>query len=79
LPGVYYATRQAVNTPLNVRRAKKAIVNSFEYQKHKKGLCFVEIVSNCPSNWKMSPVEANKWLEENMLQYYPLGDIKAPH
>jgi len=40
---------------------------------------FVEIVSNCPSNWKMSPVEANKWLEENMLQYYPLGDIKAPH
>jgi len=39
LPGVYYATRQAVNTPLNVRRAKKAIVNSFEYQKHKKGLC----------------------------------------
>lgn len=79
LPGVYYATRQAVNTPLNVRRAKKAIMKSFEYQKLKKGLCIVEIVSNCPSNWKMSPVEANKWLEENMLHYYPLGDIKAPH
>lgn len=79
LPGVYYATRCAVNTPNNVRKAKKAILNSFKYQKEKKGLCFVEIVTNCPSNWKMTPLESNKWLEENMLTYYPLGDLKTPN
>lgn len=78
LPGVYYCTRQAVNTPVNVRKAKKAIRNGFEYQKLNKGLSFVEIVSNCPSNWKMTPVQSNKWLEENMLPYYPLGDMKVP-
>ncbi|MEG8945502.1 thiamine pyrophosphate-dependent enzyme [Rosettibacter firmus] len=79
LPGVYYCTRVAVNTPNNVRRAKKAILNGFKYLEHKKGLCFIEIVSNCPSNWKMTPVESNKWLEENMLPFYPLGDLKVPN
>lgn len=79
LPGVYYATRTAVNTPGNVRKAKKAIEKGFSYQKRKKGLCFVEIVSNCPSNWKMNPVQSNKWLEENMLPFYPLGDLKVPN
>jgi 2-oxoglutarate ferredoxin oxidoreductase subunit beta len=78
LPGVYYCTRVAVNTPNNVRKAKKAILNGFKYQERKKGLSFVEIVSNCPSNWKMNPVESNKWLEENMLPFYPLGDLKIP-
>ncbi|MHB8931275.1 MAG: thiamine pyrophosphate-dependent enzyme, partial [Melioribacteraceae bacterium] len=78
LPGVYYATRCAVNNPVNVRKAKKAIMNGFKYQDLKKGLSFVEIVSNCPSNWKMTPVESNKWMEENMLPFYPLGDLKVP-
>lgn len=78
LPGVYYCTRVAVNTPNNVRKAKKAIYNGFKYQELKKGLSFVEIVSNCPSNWKMAPIESNKWLEEHMLPYYPLGDLKVP-
>lgn len=78
LPGTYYVTRCAVNTPVNVRKTKMAIKKSFEFQKEKKGLCFIEIVSNCPSNWKMTPVQANKWLEENMLPYYPLGDLKKP-
>ncbi len=79
LPGTYYVTRQSVHKPLNVRRAKKAIQKGFEYQKLNKGLCFVEIVSNCPSNWKMTPVESNKWMDEHMLAYYPLGDIKVPN
>ncbi len=78
LPSVYYITRQAVNTPGNVRKAKKAIMKGFEYQTHKKGTCFVEIVSNCPSNWKMTPIQSNKFLQENMFPYYPLGDIKVP-
>ena len=77
LPGTYYVTRQAVHKPANVRRAKKAILKAFENQKLKRGLSFVEIVSNCNSGWKMTPVQANKWLEENMLAYYPLGDIKV--
>jgi 2-oxoglutarate/2-oxoacid ferredoxin oxidoreductase subunit beta len=78
LPGAFYVTRQAVNTPLNVRRAKKAIMNGFKWQKLRKGTCFVEIVSNCPTNWGMKPVQSNEWLEENMLPMYPLGDIKMP-
>ncbi len=49
---------------------------AFEYQKEKKGTTFIEIVSNCNSGWKMTPVQANKWMEENMFPYYPLGDIK---
>lgn len=77
LPGTYYVTRQAVHKPATVRKAKKAILKAFENQKLNKGVSFVEIVSNCNSGWKMTPVQANKWLEENMLAYYPLGDIKV--
>jgi 2-oxoglutarate ferredoxin oxidoreductase subunit beta len=79
LPGTYYVTRQAVHKPGNVRKAKKALKKAMEYQKLNKGTCFVEIVSNCPSNWKMTPVQSNEWMEENMFPYYPLGDIKVPN
>ncbi len=77
LPGVCYATRQAVHKPGLVRQAKRAIKKAFENQRDKKGLSLVEIVSNCNSGWKMTPVDANIWLEENMLPFYPLGDIKG--
>lgn len=76
LPGTYFVTRQAVHTPSNVRKAKKAIRQAFENQKLKQGLSLVEIVSNCNSGWKMSPVQANKWMVDNMFPFYPLGDIK---
>ncbi len=78
LPGTYYVTRQSVHNAANVRKAKKAIQKAIEYQKLNKGLSFVEIVSNCNSGWKMTPVESNKWMEENMFPFYPLGDIKIP-
>ncbi|MBL0176462.1 MAG: 2-oxoglutarate oxidoreductase [Ignavibacteria bacterium] len=78
LPGAFYVTRQAVNTPGNVRKAKKAILNGFKYQELKKGTSFIEIVSNCPTNWGLTPVKSNEWLVENMLPAYPLGDIKLP-
>ncbi len=78
LPGAYYVTRQAVHTPNAVRKCKKAIRNAFEYQKENKGTCFVEIVSNCPSGWRLTPLDSQKWLEENMLPMYKLGDIKLP-
>jgi len=78
LPGTYYVTRQSVHTPANVRKTKKAIRKAVEYQKLNKGTCFIEIISNCPSGWKMTPVQSNKWMEENMFPFYPLGDIKVP-
>lgn len=78
LPGTYYVTRQSVHTPGNVRKTKRAIRKAFEYSKLEKGTCFIEIVSNCNSGWKMTPRKANEWMEENMFPYYPLGDIKTP-
>ena len=78
LPGVYYVSRNSVHTPGAVRHLKKAILKSFQYQKEKKGTCFIEVVSNCPSGWKMTPLEANKWMVDNMFPFYPPGEIKAP-
>jgi 2-oxoglutarate ferredoxin oxidoreductase subunit beta len=77
LQGTYYVTRQAVHTPSAVRKTKKAIQKALELQKENKGTCFIEIMSNCNSGWKMTPVQANKWMEENMIKHYPLGDIKV--
>jgi 2-oxoglutarate ferredoxin oxidoreductase subunit beta len=78
LPGTYFVTRQAVHTPANVRKTKKAVRMAIENQVNKKpGLSFVEIVSNCNSGWKMTPTQANQWMVDNMFPYYPLGDIKV--
>ena len=77
LPGVCYVTRQSVHTPAAVRQAMKAIRKAFENALAGKGLSFVEMVSTCNSGWKMSPVDANKWMEENLVPFYPLGDIKG--
>ncbi|MCF8226372.1 MAG: 2-oxoglutarate oxidoreductase [Bacteroidales bacterium] len=77
LPGTSFVTRQAVHKPGNVRKTKKAIRKAFEVQKEKMGVAFIEIVSNCNSGWKMTPNDSNKWMEENMFPFYPLGDIKV--
>ena len=69
LEGTRYVTRQAVHTVAAVRKA-------FEYSMEGKGTSFVEIVSTCNSGWKLSPVQSNKWMEENMFKAYPLGDFK---
>lgn len=78
LPGVAYITRQSVHKAANVRKTKKALRTALEYQKKGLGFCLVEVVSNCPSNWKMTPLEANNFVENNMIPFYPLGDIKVP-
>lgn len=78
LPGAFYVTRVAVHTPAFARKAKKAIMNGFKYQKLGKGTSFVEVVSNCPSNWKMTPLQTMDFINNEMLKYYPLGDIKLP-
>lgn len=78
LPGTFYVTRQAVNTANAVRRTKKALANAFKYQQLHKGTCLVEIIGNCPSNWKMTPLEAAAFIDEEMVKTFPLGDIKLP-
>ncbi len=78
LPGVAYVTRQSVHTAKNVRKLKKAIIRSVELQNQRRGLCFIEVVSNCPAGWKMTPLESNRWMEEHMFEEYPLGDLKKP-
>ena len=78
LPGTYYVSRHAVNTPNAVRQLKKAIMRSFQYQKEEKGTCFIEVVSACPSGWKKTPLQAKQWLEESMFKQFPPGELKAP-
>lgn len=78
LPGSFYVTRQAVNHAANVRKTKKALTNAFNYQQLHKGTCIVEIIGNCPSNWKMTPLEASRFIDEEMEKTFPLGDIKVP-
>lgn len=76
LKGSYYIERVSVNNVKNVIAAKKAIKKAFEYQLEGKGFCLVEVLSTCPTNWGLTPIEALKWLEENMMPYYPLGVYK---
>ncbi|MCI9273107.1 MAG: 2-oxoglutarate oxidoreductase [Clostridiales bacterium] len=76
LDGVALAQRVTVDCVKNVVIAKKAIKKAFENQIAKKGFSIVEVVSTCPTNWGMTPVEALQWLRDNMLPYYPLGVYK---
>ncbi len=77
LDGVTYVTRQSVDTAAAVRKAEKAILRAFDNSLNNRGLSFVEIVATCNSGWKMTPVAANRWMNENMHPAYPLGDIKT--
>ena len=76
LEGTCYVTRQSVENVPSILKAKKAIRKAFEYSMQGKGSNLVEIVSTCNTNWRMSPDKANKWMEENMVPFYPLGDLK---
>ncbi len=76
LDGTCYVTRQAVHTPAAVRKTKAAIRQAFSNSMDGRGTSVVEVVSTCASGWKMTPVQANKWMEENMFAKYPLGDLK---
>ncbi len=73
-----YITRQAAIKPKYIVKAKKAIKRAFTYQLENRCYSFVEVVSTCPTNWGLTPVEAVKWAEEQMLPYYKLGDLKTP-
>jgi len=80
LDGVAYIERVTIDTPKNVRKAKKAIKKAFEYQKEGVGYTMIEVLSTCPTNWGLTPQESLVWMRENMFPYYPLGvyrDVKA--
>ena len=76
LEGSAYIARVAVNSPKRVKQAKRAIKKAFQTQLDNKGFSLIEILSTCPTNWGLSPIEAGKWVEENMIPYYPLEVFK---
>ena len=76
VPSSYYIERVAVNNTANIAKAKKAIAKAFRLQMEGKGFTMIEVLSTCPTNWGLSPVEAMDWLEKNMIPYYPLGVYK---
>ena len=74
--GAVYIERTAVNSPKNILKTKKAIKKAFKVQMANLGYSMVEILSPCPTNWKMSPVEACRWVEDTMTGVFPLKVIK---
>lgn len=76
IDGAQFVERVSVHTPAQIRKAKKAIKRAFECQIQGKGFAIVEVLSTCPTNWGKTPVNALKWLEENMIPYYPLGNFR---
>jgi 2-oxoglutarate ferredoxin oxidoreductase subunit beta len=73
-----YITRQTAIKPKYIVKAKKAIKQAFTYQMENRCFSLVEVISTCPTNWGMTPIEAVAWAEEVMLPYFKLGDYKLP-
>ncbi len=76
LDGAAFVVRRSATTPKQINQLKKAIRIAFKVQMEGLGFSLVEVVSNCPTNWGMSPVESLKFVQEKMIPYYPLGDYK---
>ena len=76
LEGTALAQRVSVDNPAHIREAKKAIKKAFENQINKKGFSIVEVLSTCPTNWGMSPVDALERVRTEMIPYFPLGVYK---
>jgi 2-oxoglutarate ferredoxin oxidoreductase subunit beta len=77
LEGAVYVERTSVHDVKNIKNTKAAIKRAFEVQKANKGFSIVEVLSTCPTNWGLNPIDSLKWLEENMLPFYPLGIYKG--
>lgn len=74
--GAVYIERTAVNSPVNIRKTKKAIRKAFQAQIDDLGFSLVEILSPCPTNWRMNPLESWQWIDKEMIKEFPLGVIK---
>ena len=77
LEGSAYIARVSMHDLQNIRKAKSIIKKAFEIQLSGKGFSMVEVLSTCPTNWGMEPVEAMNWLKENMIPEFPLGELKT--
>ncbi|MBN1805051.1 MAG: 2-oxoglutarate oxidoreductase [Sedimentisphaerales bacterium] len=78
LPGTGYIERCALSSPANIRKAKKALKHAFELQvNNAPGLSLVELLSCCPTYWRMSPADSIKWIENKMTKVFPLGRLKG--
>jgi 2-oxoglutarate ferredoxin oxidoreductase subunit beta len=77
LDGVGYVVRRSLHDPRHIRQAKKAIRLAFETQERGLGFSMVELLSSCPTNWKISPNEALQFIAEQMIPVFPLGDYKV--
>jgi 2-oxoglutarate ferredoxin oxidoreductase subunit beta len=78
LPGAVYVERCALSSVPRIRQAKVALKHAFELQMEgTPGLSLVEILSPCPTYWRMSPSDAMKWIEEHMSQAFPIGRLKG--
>jgi 2-oxoglutarate ferredoxin oxidoreductase subunit beta len=75
---VAYAVRRSTHTPAEIRRAKKAVRQAFLCQLEGRGLSIVEILSTCPTNWRLGPNESLDFIRDEVLPVYPLGDFKTP-
>ncbi len=71
-----FLARVKLNSPKAVRQAKRAIKKAFEAQLNEVGFAMVEVLSACPTGWKLSPVEACRWIDEEMESYYPIGILR---
>ncbi|MDI6782861.1 MAG: thiamine pyrophosphate-dependent enzyme [bacterium] len=76
LDGSVYLERTTVNSPNNIRKTKQAITKAFELQMNDIGFTMVEILSMCPTDWNLTPLESAKWIDEVMTTTFPLGVIK---
>ena len=76
LPGVYYLERRSLFSPSEIRNTKKAIKQAFQNQIDKKGFSLVEVLSPCPTHWKLSPVECLERIKNEVVKTYPLGRLK---
>jgi 2-oxoglutarate/2-oxoacid ferredoxin oxidoreductase subunit beta len=77
MEGAGYVVRRSLHDPKNIRQAKKAIRMAFETQVRGLGFSMVELLSTCPTNWGLTPLQSLDWVEEHMLPVYPLGDYKV--
>ena len=77
LDGAGYVVRRSLHDPTNIRKAKKAIRLAFETQVRGLGFSLVELLSTCPTNWNLTPVESLKFVEEKMAAYFVPGDYKV--
>ena len=77
LDGAVYIVRRSLHDPKTIRKAKKSIRMAFETQVRGLGFSMVELLSTCPTNWGLTPIESLHWSEERMLPVYPLEDFKV--